>query len=125
MSEPNDYGLNRAEKKNKKYQDLKNDLRITRGLKGIELILVLIVGANGLVKKNLQSKLQAMKGSPSIEEVQLAAIKGTITISENGHRPSSLNLRDKSWWHSFAQWRGWMLFVLWRDRMQLYPILRN
>ena len=79
---PNDYGLNLAErekeKKNTKYQDLKNDLR-TWGLKEIELIPV-IVGATGLVKKNLQSKLQAIKGSPSIEEVQLAATKETIKI---------------------------------------------
>ena len=80
VSVPNDYGLNRAEReKTNKYQDLKNDLRTTWGLKEIELIPV-IVGATGLVKKNLKSNLQAIKGSPSIEEVQLAAIKGTITI---------------------------------------------
>ena len=80
VSVPNDYGLNRAEReKNNKYQDLKNDLRTTWGLKEIELIPV-IVGATGLVKNNLKSNLQAIKGSPSIEEVQLAAIKGTIKI---------------------------------------------
>ena len=80
VSVPNDYGLNRAEReKNNKYQDLKNDLRTTWGLKEIELIPV-IVGATGLVKNNLKSNLQAIKRSPSIEEVQLAAIKETIKI---------------------------------------------
>ena len=80
VSVPNDYGLNRAEReKNNKYQDLKNDLRTTWGLKEIELIPV-IVGATGLVKNNLKQHLQAIKGSPAIEEVQLCAIKGTITI---------------------------------------------
>ena len=80
VSVPNDYGLNRAEReKNNKYQDLKNDLRTTWGLRNIELIPV-IVGATGLVKTNLQQNLQSIKGSPDIEEVQLAAIKGTIKI---------------------------------------------
>ena len=80
VSVPNDYGLNRAEReKNNKYQDLKNDLRTTWGLKEIELIPV-IVGATGLVKNNLKQHLKAIKGSPAIEEVQLCAIKGTITI---------------------------------------------
>ena len=65
--------------KNNKYQDLKNVLRTTWGLRNIELIPV-IVGATGLVKTNLQQNLQSIKGSPDIEEVQLAAIKGTIKI---------------------------------------------
>ena len=77
---PNDYGLNRAEReKNNKYQDLKNDLRTTWGLRNIELIPV-VVGATGLVKNNLKDHLQAIIGQPNPEEVQLAAIKGTITI---------------------------------------------
>ena len=80
VSVPNDYGLNRAEReKRNKYQDLKNDLRNTWGLKNIELIPV-IIGATGLVKNNLQQHLQDIKGSPALEEIQLAAIKGTIKI---------------------------------------------
>ena len=77
---PNDFGLNRAEReKNNKYQDLKNDLRTTWGLKDIELIPV-VIGATGLVKTNLQKHLKAIKGEPALEEVQLAAIKGTIRL---------------------------------------------
>ena len=77
---PNDFGLNRAEReKNNKYQELKNDLRTTWGLKDIELIPV-VIGATGLVKTNLQKHLKAIKGEPALEEVQLAAIKGTIRL---------------------------------------------
>ena len=77
---PNDFGLNRAEReKNNKYQDLKNDLRNTWGLKNIELIPV-VVGTTGLVKNNLQQHLKAIIGEPALEEIQLAAIKGTIRL---------------------------------------------
>ena len=77
---PSDFGLNRAEReKNNKYQDLKNDMRRTYGLSEIELIPV-VIGATGLVKNNLKGHLQAIIGQPNPEEVQLAAIKGTIRI---------------------------------------------
>ena len=65
--------------KNNKYQDLKNDLRNTWGLKNIELIPV-VVGTTGLVKNNLQQHLKAIIGEPALEEIQLAAIKGTIRL---------------------------------------------
>ena len=45
----------------------------------IELIPV-VIGATGLVKNNLKGHLQAIIGQPNPEEVQLAAIKGTIRI---------------------------------------------
>ena len=77
---PNDYGLNRAERcKVNKHQDLKNDLRTTWSLKDIEIIPV-AVGATGLMKKNLKKYLEKIPGSPSAYEVQIAAIKGTVTI---------------------------------------------
>ena len=49
-------------------------MRRTYGLSEIELIPV-VIGATGLVKNNLKGHLQ-----PNPEEVQLAAIKGTIRI---------------------------------------------
>ena len=77
---PNDFGLNRAEReKYNKYQDLKNDLRTTWELAEIEIIPV-VVGATGLVKKNLVEDLIRIPGSPTVEETQLMAIKGTISI---------------------------------------------
>ena len=80
VSVPNDFGINRAEReKIAKYQELKNDLRRTWRLKEIDIIPV-IVGATGLLKKNLKSYLEAIPGSPNTYEVQLAAIKGTVTI---------------------------------------------
>ena len=44
MTVPNDFGLNRAEgEKNNEYQNFKNDLKNTWGLKNIELISVVVV----------------------------------------------------------------------------------
>ena len=80
VSVPNDFGLNRAEReKMNKYQDLKHDLRDTWDLEEIEIIPV-IVGATGLVKKNLQEHLRNIPGQPQLPEIQLSAIKGTVSI---------------------------------------------
>ena len=77
---PNDYGLNRAEReKITKYQDLKYDLKRTWALKEIDIIPV-VIGATGLMKGNLKNYLEAIPGHPSAHEVQIAAIKGTVTI---------------------------------------------
>ena len=77
---PNDYGLCRAEReKIAKYQDLQYDLRRTWSLKEINIIPV-VVGATGLVKTNFKKYLESIPGSPSAQEVQTAAIKGTVSI---------------------------------------------
>ena len=70
--------IEQPEKKNK-YQDLKHDLRDTWDLEEIEIIPV-IVGATGLVKKNLQEHLRNIPGQPQLPEIQLSAIKGTVSI---------------------------------------------
>ena len=77
---PNDFGLNRAERtKRTKYQDLMYDLRRTWSLNEVEIIPV-VIGATGLMKKNLKSLLERIPGCPSAYEVQLTAIKGTASI---------------------------------------------
>ena len=77
---PNDYGLNRAERtKITKYQDLKNDLKRTWSLKEINIIPV-VVGATGLIKKNLKEYLSSIPGKPSVHEIQTSAIIGTVAI---------------------------------------------
>ena len=77
---PNDYGLNRAERtKINKYQDLKNDLKRTWSLKEISIIPV-VVGATGVIKKNLKEYLKSIPGNPSVYEVQTSAITGTVAI---------------------------------------------
>lgn len=48
-------------------------------MKEIE-ILPVVVGATGLIKKNLKQYLQAIPSCPSMHEVQIAAIKGTVSI---------------------------------------------
>ena len=88
VSVPSDYGLNRAERdKISKYQALKNDLRSTWNLRSAEVIPV-IVGATGLQKTNLTKYLEEIPGKPDPYEVQLSAIKGSITILKRalGHR---------------------------------------
>ena len=90
VSVPSDYGLNRAERdKVYKYQALKNDLMSTWNLSSAEVIPV-IVGATGLQKKNLTKYLEEIPGKPDPYEVQLSAIKGSITILKRalGHRTS-------------------------------------
>ena len=77
---PSGYGLNTAERKKiSKYQDLKNDLRTTWELDDIE-ILPVVVGATGLIKDNFAEILKKIPGSPNVEETQLQAIKGTVTL---------------------------------------------
>ena len=77
---PNDFGINRAEReKITKYQELKNDLRTTWSLKDI-CIIPIVIGATGLVKKNLKEYMESIPGQPKVEEAQIGAIKGTITI---------------------------------------------
>ena len=77
---PNDYGLNRAEQtKISKYQELKSDLRTTWSLKYIDIIPV-VVGATGLLKTNLNNYLENIPGSPSAQQIQKLAVKGSVTI---------------------------------------------
>ena len=74
------FGPSRAERtKLNKYQDLKNDLRTTWELEDICIIPV-VVGATGLVKTNLKKYLESIPGSPTCDEIQLSAVKGTISI---------------------------------------------
>ena len=90
MSVPSDYGLNRAERdKMSVYQALKNDLKSTWNLCSAEVIPV-IVGATGLQKTNLVKYLKEIPGKPDPYEVQLSAIKGSITILKRalGYRTS-------------------------------------
>ena len=80
VSVPSDFGLGRAEReKIIKYQDLKNDIKDTYGLVECEVIPV-IVGATGVVKKNLTSYLKAIPGRITVAEVQQEAVWETASI---------------------------------------------
>ena len=77
---PNYSCLNRAEsEKVNKYQDLKNDLRQTWELEQINTILI-IVCVTGLIMINLKSYSKDIPGSSSVEEIQIFAITGTVSI---------------------------------------------
>ena len=80
VSVPNDFGINRAERdKVTKYQDLKNALKDEWELNEIAVIPV-IVGATGIMKDNLQSYLDTIPGKPNKYQVQVAAIRGTVSL---------------------------------------------
>ena len=80
VSVPNDFGINRAEReKVTKYQDLKNALREAWDLVDIQVIPV-IVGATGIMKDNLQDYLDTIPGKPNKYQVQVAAIRGTVSL---------------------------------------------
>ena len=80
VSVPNDFGINRAEReKVTKYQDLKNALKDEWELKEIAVIPV-IVGATGIMKDNLQCYLDNIPGKPDKYQVQIAAIRGTVSL---------------------------------------------
>ena len=80
VSVANDFGINRAERdKVTKYQDLKHALKDEWDLQDIAVIPV-IVGATGMMKDNLQSYLDSIPGKPSKYQVQVAAIRGTVSL---------------------------------------------
>ena len=80
MSVPSDFGINAAERvKKTKYLPLCEDLKSSWRLKQIEVVPV-IVGATGLVKKNLKEFCQKIPGDPAVIELQLSALLGSKTI---------------------------------------------
>ena len=80
VSVPSDYGINAAERvKRNKYQPLMEDLRNSWKLRKIEIVPV-IVGATGLVKKNLSELCDKIPGKPAVSELQISALLGSKTI---------------------------------------------
>ena len=65
--------------KKTKYLDLMDDLKRSWKLNKIE-VTPIIVGATGIVKKNLKDLCESIPGKPEVIELQLAAIIGTKTI---------------------------------------------
>ena len=62
-----------------KYQDLKNALKECWELESIEVIPV-VIGATGVMKDSLQKYLDSIPGKPKKHQVQIAAIRGTVSI---------------------------------------------
>ena len=58
---------------------MKNSLREKWELNSIEIIPV-IIGATGIMKDNLQDYLDMIPGRPTKYEVQVAALRGTVSI---------------------------------------------
>ena len=80
VSVPSDYGINAAERvKKTKYLPLMEDLKSSWKLHRIDIIPI-IVGATGVVKKNLKDFCAKIPGNPAVLELQIAAILGSKTI---------------------------------------------
>ena len=76
----NDPGLNRAERaKVTKYQQLKYEIRRNWPFREAEVVPV-VVGATGLVKKNLHRYLEMIPGTPKLQKVQHSALRGAVAI---------------------------------------------
>ena len=78
VSVPNDLGLNAAERrKRNKYYHLAQDIKRNWSLDEVEIIPI-IVGALGLVKKNLTELCNKIPGAPKVSELQTSALIGTV-----------------------------------------------
>ena len=74
-----DFGLNDAEiKKMTKQQDLKNEVRRSWKLKNAKVVPV-IVGAAGMMKKNLTEILKTIPGNIITNKLHLEAVQGSVT----------------------------------------------
>ena len=75
-----DLGLSNAEiKKMTKYQDLKDEVKRSWKLKNAKVVPV-IVGAMGMMTKNLTEILKTIPGNITKNELQLEAVRGSVTI---------------------------------------------
>ena len=61
-----------------KYQDLKNEVKISWKLKNAKVVPV-IVGATGMMTKNLTEILKTIPGNIIINKRQLEAVRGSTT----------------------------------------------
>ena len=62
-----------------KYQDLKNEIKRSWKLKGIKIVPPVIIGATGVIKKNLTEILKTIPGNISTNELQLEAVRDSVT----------------------------------------------
>ena len=74
ISVPSDFGLNNAEiKKMTKYQDLKDEIKRSWKLNSVKI-------TPGIIKKNLTKILKTISGNITTNELQLEAVRGSVTI---------------------------------------------
>ena len=77
---PNDYGIGRQEReKVVKYQDLKNSIRDTYGVNPVDIIPV-VIGATGVMKRNLKNYLQLLPCSVTSLELQIEVVRETVSL---------------------------------------------
>ena len=62
-----------------KYQDLKNEVKRSWKLKNAKVVPV-ILGASGMMTKNLTEIFKTTPGNIITNELQLEAVRGSVTI---------------------------------------------
>ena len=77
---PNDFQIETQERRKVvKYQDLKNAVKDTYSLESVEVIPV-IIGATGIMKKNLQTYLQRIPGKTTSLELQIEVVRESVSM---------------------------------------------
>ena len=77
---PNDYGIGRQEReKVVKYQDLKNDISDTYNLQPVDIVPI-VIGATGVMKKNLQNYIKLLPCKLTSLELQVEVIRETVSM---------------------------------------------
>ena len=77
---PNDYGIARQEReKVVKYQDLKNDMNDTYQLRTVDIIPV-VIGATGIMKKNLQKYIELLPCKTNSYELQVEVLRESVSM---------------------------------------------
>ena len=62
-----------------KYQDLKNEIKRSWKLKSVEIAPV-VIGATAIIKMNLTEILKTIPGNITTNELQLDAVRDSVTI---------------------------------------------
>ena len=77
---PNDFGICRQEREKViKYQDIKNDIKNLLRLDEVQVIPI-VIGATGVIKRNLHSYLESIPAPITVLELQSEAVRGSVSI---------------------------------------------
>ena len=73
-----------------KYQDLKNEIKISWKLKNVGISPPVIIGTTGMIKKNLTEILKTNPGTITTNEQRLEAVRGLEMILNKALRTTKI-----------------------------------
>ena len=62
-----------------KYQDLKNDMQDTYNLRPVDIVPI-VIGATGLMKKNLKNYIQRLPAKVTSLELQIEVVRESVSM---------------------------------------------